>query len=71
MSADLKGNTFTASNTGARYPMVILNNPNSNGYTGGSTIGSWAYTDMALYSASYLNVKNLTLGYNFPQKWMD
>ena len=26
---------------------------------------------MALYSASYLNVKNLTLGYNFPQKWMD
>ena len=71
MSADLKGNTFTASNTGARYPMVILNNPNSNSYTNGATIGSWAYTDMALYSASYLNVKNITLGYNFPQKWMD
>lgn len=70
-AADVIGNVFNASNTGAKYPMIMLNNPNGNSYTGGSTIGSWAYTDMALYSASYLSVKNITIGYNFPQKWMD
>ena len=28
-------------------------------------------TALALFNASYLNVKNITVGYNFPQKWMD
>lgn len=26
---------------------------------------------MSLFDASYLSVKNITVGYNFPQKWMD
>ena len=34
-------------------------------YTDGATFGSWQYTDMALFSASYMDVKNLTLGYTF------
>ena len=32
---------------------------------------SWQYTDMSLFNASYLSVKNITVGYNFPQRWMD
>jgi hypothetical protein len=39
-----------------------------NTYGDGSTFGSWMYTDMALFSASYMNVKNVTLGYTFPQE---
>ena len=39
----------------------------------GANIGSdeSMKTDLALFKASYLNVKNITVGYNFPQKWMD
>ena len=28
-------------------------------------------TDIALFDASYLSVKNITLGYTFPKKWMN
>ncbi len=74
MSSDLKGNTFSpyfGNTTNAKYPMVMIDGNGDRNYTSGSTIGSWAYTDMGLYSASYLNVKNITVGYSFPQKWMD
>lgn len=63
LSAELIGNTWTPENTGAKFPMTFFGNDQT--YTGGSTIGGWQYTDMALFNASYLNVKNLTLGYNF------
>ena len=33
----------------------------------GSTIGSYMWTDMALFDASYLRVKNITLGYTLPK----
>lgn len=39
----------------------------NNTYGDGSTFGSWLYTDMALFNASYMNIKNLTLGYNLPE----
>ena len=67
LSNELKGNTWTPNNTGAKFPMQLY----GTSYTSGTDIGSWMYSDLALFSASYLNVKNLTLGYNLPQKWMD
>ena len=44
----------------------------SNTYLGSNRVSSGnSYTDMAVFSASYLSVKNITVGYSFPQKWMD
>ncbi len=62
LSAELIGNTWTPENTNAKFPMVMYGNT----YGDGSTKGSWEYTDMALFSASYLNVKNITFGYTLP-----
>lgn len=64
LSAELIGDTWTPENTGAKFPMAMYGNT----YGDGSTFGSWMYTDMALFSASYLNLKNITLGYTFPEK---
>jgi hypothetical protein len=63
LSKDLQGNTWTPENTGARFPMQMYSN---DPYTTGSTLGSWKYSDMGLFSASYLNMKNLTAGYTLP-----
>jgi hypothetical protein len=38
-----------------------------NTYGDGSTFGSWLYSDMALFNASYLDVKSLTFGYTLPK----
>ncbi|MGN6490587.1 MAG: hypothetical protein ACTHLE_01225, partial [Agriterribacter sp.] len=62
LSAELIGNTWTPENRDAKFPMALYDD---NNFTAGATIGSWAYSDMALFSSSYLNIKNLTLGYNF------
>lgn len=62
-STDLIGNTWTPDNTDAKYPMQWWNTD----YYDGSTFGSWKYTDMSLFSASYLRVKNITLGYTLPR----
>ena len=40
----------------------------NNTYGNGSTFGSWLYSDMAVFNASYLNLKNITVGYTFPEK---
>jgi TonB-linked SusC/RagA family outer membrane protein len=63
LSKELLGNTWTPENTSAKFPMVFYRG--SDNYTSGATIGSWAYTNMALFSASYFNLKNITLGYKF------
>lgn len=62
-SKELIGNTWTPENTGAKFPMVMYGNT----YGNGSTFGSWLYSDMALFSASYLNFKNITIGYTIPE----
>ncbi|MBX3253354.1 MAG: SusC/RagA family TonB-linked outer membrane protein [Chitinophagaceae bacterium] len=62
LSAELLGNTWTPENKGAKFPMAFYLDDR---YTAGSTHGSWQYSDMSLFNASYLNIKNLTLGYNF------
>jgi TonB-linked SusC/RagA family outer membrane protein len=63
MSKDLLGNTWTPENTNAKFPMQMYSN---DPYTTGSTLGSWKYTDLGLFNASYLNMKNVTLGYSLP-----
>ena len=73
LSSELLGNTFNANNTNAKFPMLMVSSPNASGYyANGSRVSAGnGYTDMSLFSASYLSVKNITIGYNFPQKWMD
>ena len=68
MLKEIVGNTWTPENTGAEFPIQMTG---MNGYYRGTSVGSWAYSDQSLLDASYLSVKNLTLGYSFPQKWMD
>jgi TonB-linked SusC/RagA family outer membrane protein len=66
-STELIGNTFTENNTSAYFPMQWWNTD----YYDGTTFGSWKYTDMALFSASYLKCKNVTIGYTLPKKLLD
>jgi hypothetical protein len=64
ISEDLLHNTWTPTNTGAKFPMAMYNN--GNGFGSGTMVGS-GWTDMAQFSASYLSLKNVTLGYSLPQ----
>lgn len=65
VSKDVKGNTWTPSNTGAGFPMQWYP-AGENSYFSGTSAngGNWSFTDESLFSASYLRLKNLTLGYN-------
>ena len=65
VSRELLNNTWTESNPDAKFPMVIYG---SEVARSGATLGSWNYTDMALFSASYFSIKNITLGYTLPRK---
>lgn len=65
ISKELVGNTWSESNQSAKFPMLIYGRDQ---YQSGATIGSWKYTDMALFNASYLSLKNITLGYTLPKK---
>lgn len=73
MSVELLGNTFNAENTNAKFPMMMSYPANGSAdYLGGIRVSAGnTYSDLAMYSASYLSVKNITVGYSFPQKWMD
>jgi hypothetical protein len=66
LSKELVGNTWTPENPDAKFPMVMYGSTSH--YTNGATIGSWRYTDMALFNASYLNVKNIQIGYTVSPK---
>ena len=71
ISTELFNNTWTESNPDAKFPMLIANETaNRTGATIG-TGGADNATDMALFDASYLSVKNITIGYTFPKKWMN
>lgn len=65
-SKDLINNTWTPENKNAKYPMQWYGAD----YYDGATFGGWKYTDMALFSASYLRVKNVTIGYTFPKQML-
>ena len=65
VSKELWNNTWTEDNQSAKFPMVIYG---SEVARSGATLGSWNYTDMSLFSASYFSIKNITVGYTFPKK---
>lgn len=67
ISEELIGNTWTPDNTDAKFPMVMYGNT----YGNGATFGSWLYSDIALFDASYLSLKNITFGYTIPQKLLN
>jgi len=67
LSDELLGNTWTPENTDAKFPMALYGNTY---HTSGSTLGSWRYSDLALFDASYLNVKTISIGYTLPQAWL-
>lgn len=65
VSKDVKGNTWTPNNTGAGFPMQWYPAGDNSYFSGTSANGgNWSFTDESLFSASYLRLKNLTLGYN-------
>ncbi|MDR2042698.1 MAG: SusC/RagA family TonB-linked outer membrane protein, partial [Tannerella sp.] len=70
ISTDLIGNTWTPENPNARFPIAMHNRSYASAY-GISVEGSGptASTDLLLFSASYFNVKNISLGYNLPKAW--
>lgn len=73
LSQELVGNTFDETNTNAKFPMYMAS-PNNGEvmYQNGNRVNAGnTYTDLAVFDASYLNVKNITIGYSLPQKWMD
>ena len=39
--------------------------------TGARVSAGNTYSDLSIFDASYLSVKNITIGYSLPQKWMD
>lgn len=67
VAAETVGATFNESNTSAYFPMQWWANGRTCRYDG-DTIGSWMFTDMALFSATYFRMKNVTLGYTVPKK---
>jgi len=65
------GNSWSYKNTieqnqNALYPRYSWK---SGGST--STMGNYAYSDYWIIDGSYLRIKNISLGYTFPSKWMD
>lgn len=67
MSSELMGNTWTENNLSAKFPM--------NYYSGDQTASGATQatsginpTDLCVFDASYLAVRNVTLGYTFPAK---
>jgi K+ transporter len=67
VAAETVGATFNESNTSAYFPMQWWANGRTCRYDG-DTIGSWMFTDMALFSATYFRMKNVTIGYTIPKK---
>ncbi len=72
VSKDVVGNTWSPDNVNAYFPMQLY--PTSvNGFFIGSSVDNASnnFTDMCLFSASYMRVKNVTLNYNLPRKLLD
>jgi hypothetical protein len=70
IAADLIGNTWTPDNPNAKFPIAVYNQNHSSAY-GISVSGDnpGAATDLLLFSASYFNIKNITIGYSLPSRW--
>lgn len=57
----LAEDSWTESNTGARFPRLSVNPTSNNAYS-----STWWYEN-----GNYLRLKNLQIGYTLPKKWMD
>ena len=69
VSKELVGTTWTPENTDAYFPMQWYPASGANFFSGTSANGTnWKFTDIALFTASYLRLKNVTIGYNVPAK---
>jgi hypothetical protein len=54
-------NAWTPSNTTTKLPRAVYNDPNEN----------LRFSNRFVENGSYLRMQNVTLGFNFPRKWMD
>ncbi len=71
ISKEVLGNTWTPENTNAKFPMQWYPAGNATWFNGTSANGNdWKFTDIALFSASYLRLKNITLAYSVPAKYL-
>ncbi len=69
VSKEVVGNTWTPENKNAKFPMQWYSVSGTEFFTGTSANGTnWKFTDVALFTASYLRLKNVTVGYNVPAK---
>jgi len=68
---DLYNNTWTEENQTAKFPMLFYTSAMRAPYEGTHISGGRTYSDLAMFNASYLSLKNVTLGYTFPSKWMN
>jgi len=64
---EIIGNTWTPDNRNAKFPIAVLDKANSGSFGFAANPGLNNLTDMLLFSASYFNVKNITLGYTLPK----
>ena len=57
---------WTPTNTDARWPRLVASD------RGGSSQNNFGYgSDLYKFNGAYLRLKDLQIGYTFPQKWMD
>ena len=69
--------TYLAGGASWSYKNTVEHNkqvkyPRYSWVSGGSTstMGNYAYSDYWIINGAYLRIKNITLGYTFPNKWM-
>ena len=69
--------TYLAGGASWSYKNTVQQNENAkyprySWVSGGSTstMGNYAYSDYWIINGAYLRVKNITLGYTFPSKWL-
>jgi hypothetical protein len=69
VSKEVVGNTWTPENKNAKFPMQWYPAGNAGYFNGTSANGNdWKFTDIALFTASYLRLKNITLAYSVPAR---
>jgi TonB-linked SusC/RagA family outer membrane protein len=68
VSTEVVGNTWTPENKNAKFPIQWYPTSTTKYFNGTSANGgNWSFTDIALFTASYLRIKNITLSYTVPQ----
>lgn len=66
VSSELLGNTWTKDNTGAKFPMNFYSGDQTASGATQATSGINP-TDLCVFDASYLSIKNITIGYTLPK----